>query len=216
MNRAQLLKRWKKSAIIHVASMIITYQGGNYFKIQSGELAILIDPENQRSYRGTQIIVNTVKPTLVERPEDSDDDSAQPVWIENQGEYEIKGIRIRGWSTGYDSKTKRETTAYRILFDDISIVILGHISETINPEIVSELTDADILIAPAGGSPYVSQQIISKLIRQMEPGIIIPSLYKDVKPFLKELDHPEAKPEDKLVIKKKDIVAKAMKVSVLQ
>lgn len=196
--------------------MIITHQGGNYFKIQSGELAILVDPENQRSYRGTQVIVNTIKPALAEKPEETAEESAQPVWIDNQGEYEVRGIRVQGWSTGFSPKTKREHTAYRILFDEISIVILGALTENMNPEIVSELSDADIVIAPAGGAPYLAEREVAKLIRQMEPGIVIPALYKDVKPFLKELDRTEAKAEEKLVIKKKDIVPKAMKMSVLQ
>lgn len=192
--------------------MIITYQGGNYFKIQSGELAILIDPDNQRSYRGTQVIVNTIKPALTEAPEEGE---AQPVWIDNQGEYEVKGIRIRGWAAGYSEKEKRTHTVYKILFDEISIVILGYLTEPISPEIVSELSDADIVITPAHGAPLLALNAASKLIRQMEPGIIIPSLYKDVKPFLKELDQTDVKPEEKLVIKKKDIVEKAMKVHVL-
>lgn len=192
--------------------MIITYQGGNYFKIQSGELAILIDPDNQRSYRGTQVIVNTIKPALTEAPEEGE---AQPVWIDNQGEYEVKGIRIRGWAAGYSEKEKRTHTVYKILFDEISIVILGYLTEPISPEIVSELSDADIVITPAHGAPLLALNAAAKLIRQMEPGIIIPSLYKDVKPFLKELDQTDVKPEEKLVIKKKDIVEKAMKVHVL-
>lgn len=192
--------------------MIITYQGGNYFKIQSGELAILIDPDNQRSYRGTQVIVNTIKPALTEAPEEGE---AQPVWIDNQGEYEVKGIRIRGWAAGYSEKEKRTHTVYKILFDEISIVILGYLTEPISPEIVSELSDADIVITPAHGAPLLALNAAAKLIRQMEPGIIIPSLYKDVKPFLKELDQTDIKPEEKLVIKKKDIVEKAMKVHVL-
>ncbi len=192
--------------------MIITYQGGNYFKIQSGELAILIDPDNQRSYRGTQVIINTIKPPLTEAPEEGE---AQPIWIENQGEYEVKGIRIRGWAAGYSEKEKRTHTVYKILFDEISIVILGYLTEPINPEIVSELSDADIVITPAHGAPLLALNAAAKLIRQMEPGIIIPSLYKDVKPFLKELDQTDVKPEEKLVIKKKDIIEKAMKVRVL-
>lgn len=208
------LKKPKFSITLYSAFMIITHQGGNYFKIQSGDLAILVDPENQRSYRGTQIIVNTIKPALAEKPEEGAE--AQPVWIDNQGEYEVKGIRVQGWSTGFNPKTKREHTAYRVLFDEISIVILGALTDVVNPEIISELSDADIVIAPAGGAPYIAQQAIAKLIRQMEPGIVIPSLYKDVKPFLKELDQTDVKPEEKLVIKKKDIVEKAMKVCVLQ
>lgn len=192
--------------------MIITYQGGNYFKIQSGELAILIDPDNQRSYRGTQVIVNTIKPALAEAPEAGE---GQPIWIENAGEYEVKGIRIRGFNAGYSEKEKRTHTAYRILFDDVSIVVLGYLTDVVSPEIVSELSDADVAIVPAHGAPLVSQGAIAKLIRQMEPAIVIPSLYKDVKPFLKEMDQPEAEQEEKLVFKKKDITPKAMKVRII-
>lgn len=192
--------------------MVITYQGGNYFKIQSGELALLIDPDNQRSYRGTQLIVNTLKPPLAEAPEMGE---GQPVWIENAGEYEVRGVRVTGWNAGYSTKEKKTHTVYRILFDEISIVVLGYLTDPLTPEVVSELSDADIVIAPAHGSPLLGHDAVAKLIRQMEPGIVIPSLPKDTKAFLKALGETDVKPEEKLVLKKKDIAPKAMKVHVL-
>jgi len=191
-------------------TMIITYQNGNYFKIQSGDFALLIDPENQRSYRGTRIILNTLKPALAEAPDAKEKDA--PVWFDHQGEYEVQGVRICGWSAGYDPKDKAEHTAYRIMFDDMKIVVLGYLTKELGAEIVSELTGADIAIVPAGGKPYLSESAVAKLVRQLEPGIVIPSLMKDPKAFMKELGKSDAKPEDKLVIKKKDIKEKAMEV----
>lgn len=191
--------------------MIITYQGNNYFKIQSGEFAILIDPENQRSFRGTQIIVNTVRPALAEPQEG---EGEKPFWIDHQGEYEIQGVRVQGWTTATDG-TKKVSTCYRILFDEMTIVVLGALEHELPPTLVSELADADIAIVPAGGSPSLAQSAVAKLVRQLEPGIVIPALFKDPKTFLKELDQTDVKSEEKLVIKKKDIVSKAMKVHVI-
>lgn len=194
--------------------MIITYQGGNYFKIQSGELALLIDPENQRSFRGTQVIINTTRPAHT-TPADGDNEGIRPFWIDTAGEYEVQGIRIQGFTSSHNATEKTHHAVFRILFDEIVIVVLGHLEEDLSPAIISELSDADIMIVPAGGKPYVAQSALAKIIRQIEPGIVIPSLYKDVKPFLKEVDQTDVKPEEKLVIKKKDIAPKQMKVHVL-
>jgi len=191
--------------------MVITHQGGNYFKIQSGDYTVLIDPENQRSFKGAQVVVNTVTPTFAE-PQEGED---APIWIEHQGEYEIGGVRIHGYSCGWNEKGKCETTAYHIIFDDISIAVLGHLYAELNPETIGILADADIVIAPACGSPFLDITKVAKLIRQLEPGIVIPSLTEKPQAFLKELNR-EAKPEEKLSIKKKEIESKAMKVVWLQ
>ncbi|MFA6364999.1 MAG: MBL fold metallo-hydrolase [Candidatus Paceibacterota bacterium] len=189
--------------------MIITYQGGNYFKIQSGDFAILIDPENQRSFRGTNIVLNTIKPALIEAPEPGE---GVPIWIDTQGEYEVQGIRVQGWSAGYDEKEKKERTVYRILFDEMTIAVLGGLTTEPDASLTSQLADTDIAIVPAGGKPYLSQGAAAKIVRQLEPGIIIPSFTNDPKLFLKELGKTEVSSEEKLVVKKKDIEEKAMKV----
>lgn len=187
--------------------MVITYQGGNYFKIQSGDYVILIDPENQRSFKGAQVVLNTVKPTFTDKMDGED----APVWIENQGEYEIGGVRIHGYSTGWNEKAKCENTAYQILCDDISLVVLGHLYGELDPKVISTLIDSDIVITPAGGTPFLDITKTAKLIRQLEPGIIIPSLTEKPNQLFKELNR-EAKKEEKLTIKKKEIEPKAMRV----
>ena len=197
--------------------MVITYNGDNYFKIQSGEEAILIDPTNQRAYKGTVAVLNTKQPTLSPAPE-----ATEPFWIEHQGEYEIKGIRITGWSAEANKNNKdnenSQRTIYKIEFDDINIGVLGYIEDEPSQEIQEFLKAVDIIIAPASGKPYLTPASLAKILRQIEPGIIIPSLFKkpdEIKQFLKELGQTP-KEEEKLVIKKKDIVEKAMTVKVLE
>ena len=108
--------------------MIINYYGGDYFKVQAGDLAVLIDPENQRSYKGAALILNTVRPALAEAPAET-----TPFWIDHQGEYEVQGIRIEGWSLGEEDR--KEKTAYRMIFDEVCFGILGHITHDSDPRI---------------------------------------------------------------------------------
>jgi len=191
--------------------MIITYHGDNYFKIQSGSVSVLVDPTNQRSFKGATLILNTTKPASTDEP--SDDQGVS--WIDHQGEFEIQGIEVSGWSVGYEDGV--EKTAFSLTLEGITVTVLGHLKKELLPELYEKFNGSDILIIPGGGRPWISPEIASKLIRQIEPGIIIPSLYKkDLKPFLKEFDGESPKLQEKLVIKKKDISPKDMTVECLK
>lgn len=191
--------------------MIITYQGKNYFKIQSGESSILIDPENQRSLRGANAAVNTLLPAATPAPEGD-----ECFWIDHQGEYEVRGIHVRGWSVGKEENY--EKTIYRIVFDDVTIAVFGHLTAEPPKQLLEYLEDADIVIIPAGEKPYLAAPAAAKLLRQIEPAVVIPSLFKDPRPFLKELNHGngDIKPEERFVFKKKDLEPKAMAVRWLE
>lgn len=190
--------------------MIITYSGDNYLKFQSGSTTVLIDPTSQRSFRGANLILNTMRPSAVPAPDEED---GAPFWIDHQGEYEVRDIRVVGWSTGNDGKT--EFTSYHLLFDEIHIGILGHLFAEPHPELAAHFKDVDVLVLPGGGKPYLEPAAAAKLVRQLEPGIVIPTLTKDMKQFLKELGAKDTAPEEKLVFKKKEVVPKAMAVKLL-
>ena len=179
--------------------MVISYQGGNYFKIQSGDFTLLIDPDNARSFKGANVVLNTVKPSIVAFPSDEEG----LVWIENQGEYEVKGARIEGWTLRGDGE--EEKTAYVFEIEGIRTATLGRISKEPPPEVLENFEGLDILILPGGGGDYLSPEGAVKLIRKMEPKIFIPSLIAETpKKFFAALGET-ATPMEKLVIKKKDL-----------
>ena len=185
--------------------MVITYQGDNYFKIQSGNFTILIDPSNGRSLKGSNIVINTIKPSTVPREEGDSD----YVWIENQGEYEINGVRLDGWSAGQENSL--EKTLYVFELEDIRVAVLGQITKEPPPELLEHLEEVDIAIMPCV-KPYLNETDAAKIIRQIEPGLIIPSFVNDIpKKLFSELGQSPSS-EEKLVIKKKDISPAAMKI----
>ena len=193
--------------------MIINYYGGDYFKIQAGDLTVLVDPENQRSFKGAALVLNTVRPALAEAPAQTEQTGMSPFWIDHQGEYEVQGIHVSGWSLGEEER--REKTAYRMIFDEVHLGILGHITHDSDPRIHEFLKECDVLIIPGGEKPYIGASAAAKLVRQLEPAVIIPSLTKNPRPFLKELGQEKLKEEEKFVFKKKELVPKAMAVKFL-
>ncbi len=190
--------------------MIITFQGENSLKIQTGSQVVLIDPLNQRSFKGANAVLSTISPSPFSALE-----TREPFQIEHQGEYEVNGIPIKGWQSAHTNG--KEYTIYHMVMDDISIGILGHLSKEPNPDIQEALQGVDILVVPGGSEEYLAPHPCAKLIRQIEPGVVIPTLFdkKTLANFLKEMNQVDRTEEEKLVIKKKEITPGAMRVVVL-
>lgn len=193
--------------------MIITYQGENYFKLQSGDDAVLVDPTDQRSFKGADLILNTLNPALVDEPDDE-----ETFWIDHGGEYEVEGTRINGWSAGHGSYNKkdREKTIFRLDFKGFRFALFGFLSDEPDPEIIGELEDIDVAIIPADGNEMISASKAGKLLRQIEPSLIVPAPFGDIKPLLKEMNQKECEKDEKIVLKKKDLKAGQMKVHCLE
>ncbi len=187
--------------------MVINFLGNDYFKISSGSTTVLIDPENQRSVRGASLIVNTVMPAPVAESGEG------PAVISHQGEYEVQGIHVTGWSAGSDKGVER--TIYRIEMEDVVFAILGQIGKEPEPKVQEFLTDCDVLIIPAGGKPFMEAGATAKLIRQLEPSVVLAAFPENLKNLIKEMGQDKCPPEEKLVFKKKDLTPKAMAIKCL-
>lgn len=189
--------------------MIITNQGANYFKLVSGSTTILIDPTDQRSFRGANVIVNTKRPAEVGAPPEE-----EVFWIDHAGEYEVQGTRIQGFQSSSD---EIERTVYRIDFEKIRIVVLGDLKKPPKDEIQEHLTDVDIVITSSGEEKdSLKAAEVAKFIRQLEPGLIIPSASKGLKDFLKEFGKEKCKEEEKIVLRESDLKEGEMDVRCLK
>ena len=101
-----------------------------------------------------------------------------------------------------------------VVWDDITIGLLGHVSSPVPPASLEHFEEIDVLVTPAGGDPFIDQKELIKLVKQLNPKIYIPSFYKinglkrksaDAKEVLEALNGGSEKPEEKFVFKKKDL-----------
>jgi hypothetical protein len=132
--------------------------------------------------------------------------------ISGPGEYELRDVFVSGIKLSREGTVIK--TAYLIKLEDISIGYLGEITKKeITPEIVGFFEGVDILLAPIGGNGMLDADGATEIVNQIEPKIVIPMYYKisglkrkadTLESFLKEMG-ATAKPEEKLLIKKKDL-----------
>jgi L-ascorbate metabolism protein UlaG (beta-lactamase superfamily) len=201
--------------------MVITWYGQSCFKIQSGETILFTDPFSKEigltPPRGQANIV-TVSHNHFDH-NNCESLSGEPLVINGPGEYECKGVNIKGVFSFHDSKEGKErgtNTIYIIEMEDIKICHLGDFGQVkLNEEQLEEINGVDILMVPVGGSgATIDGEGAVDIINQIEPRLVIPMHYKisglnlkfdSVDDFLKEMGIGKKEVLDKLTLKKKDL-----------
>jgi L-ascorbate metabolism protein UlaG (beta-lactamase superfamily) len=195
--------------------MIITYYGNQSFKVAQGDLTLAFNPVSKDSNikparYGADIVLTTINHPDFNGSEQMEFGERKPFVVRGPGDYEVKDIRIHGTMTkAMIDKKESINTIYSLIFDGISICYLGALTESPKAEVRGEIIEPDILFVPVGGA-FLSPPEAYKLAVSFEPHIIIPMAEsaEALKAFIKE--GGEGKPEtvDKLVLKKKDVIAR--------
>jgi L-ascorbate metabolism protein UlaG (beta-lactamase superfamily) len=79
-----------------------------------------------------------------------------------------------------EASKKYGTTMYKLVIGDTSVLITGHIHPDINDTLLEKIGVIDVLFIPVGGSGYTLDPIGAlKIIKEIEPKIVIPTNYAD-------------------------------------
>lgn len=98
------------------------------------------------------------------------------------GEYEISGAIIRGVAAraNMDREGKLDSVIYTLTVDDVKVAVLGHIYPELSEEQLEQIGLVDVAVVPVGGNGYTLDGVGAlKVIKQIEPKIIIPTHYAD-------------------------------------
>jgi len=105
----------------------------------------------------------------------------EPKQIKSPGEYEIGGTFITGISSFHDDKKgelKGKNTIYVIEMDGITLCHLGDLGHHLDPHLIEEIGDIDILFLPVGEVSTMPIDTAVEVVRKLEPPIVIPMHYK--------------------------------------
>ena len=208
--------------------MIITYQGVEFFKVQFGDTILAFNPISKESkFKSTRFFADVALVSAnhldFNGVESLSYNGKDPLVISGPGEYETKGVFIKGFQskTNYGGKEKINTV-YIVVLEGMTLCFLGALSdEKLSPEFMEAIEDIDILFLPVGGDGVLDAGKANKLAVTLEPKIIIPMHHDEVgmagslKKFLKEAGEEGVKPIDKLTLKKKDLDGKEGEVVIL-
>ncbi|MFH0803694.1 MAG: MBL fold metallo-hydrolase [Candidatus Tagabacteria bacterium] len=205
--------------------MVITYYGLSCFKIQSGDTTLVFDlPAIKAPRFHADIILQSHDYDVEKIQEDS-------FLIDSPGEYEVKGVYVRGLKSYGDSSSGKKrglNTVYVLRLENMDLCFLGDFGEKeLRPELKEGIGKIDILFVPVVGE--LDAEDARNIINQIEPAVAIPAHYSEdppageagkkgdvLKKFLGEMGQKDIKPQEKLSIKKKDIKENGTEVVVLE
>lgn len=219
--------------VVQYFCMHISWYGQSCFKIEAKEGVVAIDPFSRSTvpahgsprFKADILLITHAEPDHRERGAIMGD----PFVIDAPGEYEVKGVAVRGIQTFHDGVSGKEhglNTVYVVHAEGITFCHLGGFGESeLREELVEEIGDVDILFLPVGGVSTVDARGAVRLLRAVEPRIVIPMHYKipglagqyaGVDPFLKEVGGKHAEPLDRFSVKKKELPEEETRVIVLK
>jgi L-ascorbate metabolism protein UlaG (beta-lactamase superfamily) len=206
-------------------TMVISYHGGQCFKLSFGSTTIAFNPVSKKSKLeqvkfGADVAFVSMWHPDFNGVQQVAHGSKQPFVVDGPGEYEVGQVTARGFGvkTIYD-KVEHFNTIYQVHLEDMNIIFMGALNDPdVDPKILSEFGDIDILFLPIGGGDMLEVPQASKLAVKLQAKLIIPMHYDEVslKAFLKEEGNGNLEQIDKLTIKRKDIHDMSGEVVVLK
>lgn len=158
--------------------MELEYLGGNCIKLTTKKGTFLID-ENDLAKLGQK--APSKAPTVSMYTTKADGSSAAEFIIDSPGEYEISDVSVQGIAArGLNEEGGKMNTIYRLVVDDTRIAIVGNVSSDLNDDQLEAIGTVDILFVPVGGAGVALDGLGAlKLIRKIEPKVVIPTYYAD-------------------------------------
>jgi len=201
--------------------MNITWHGLNCFKIQKGDITVVIDPKEDlkagvdpSSFKADIVCLNDPQEQISKiKP------SNEKIFlISSPGEYEIGGVFI--YSLFYPDN---KNLIFHLQVEGVNIIHLGNLNKTLDDQTIETLNGVDILMIPVGGNDVLDTSKALEVINQLEPKIVVPMHYKTpglnlkldtAEKFCRELGAKNKEVVDKLKISKKDLAQEGTKTIV--
>ncbi len=149
--------------------------------------------------------------------------------IGNPGEYEVQGVFVQGVFSFHDQvegKERGTNTIYVLEAEGLRVCHMGDFGQKeLTSEQLDAIGDVDVLLLPVGGVYTIDAKGAAGIVGQIEPKIAIPMHYAlpklkvklgGVEEFLKIMGAKGVSPQEKLVLKAKDLTEEETNVVVLQ
>ncbi len=209
--------------------MIITYQGCEFFKVQFGDTTIALNPISKNSKLkntrfSSDIALVSMNHADMNGTENLSYNGKDPFVISGPGEYETKGVFIKGFASKSNyGGSEKINTIYSIALENMNLCFLGALSDpNLSAEVKEALGEVDVLFLPIGDDGVLDPVKAEKLAVELEAKLIIPMHYGDVgskdalKKYLKEAGEEKVEAVEKLTLKRKDLDGKEGETIVLE
>lgn len=147
------------------------------------------------------------------------EDSVARISFDSPGEFEVGNISIMGIEAKpfMNDDSKKMITMFKLFNNELSVLVTGHILGELTGSQLEKIGAVDVLFVPVGNGGFTLDPIgAQKLIRDIEPRLVIPTHYADPKlnfeipqgeleAAIKELSMEPKEPVSKLKLKPIDL-----------
>lgn len=102
--------------------------------------------------------------------------------FDSPGEYEVSDVSVMGIPARahIDEPNTHNATIFKLIIGDTTVLITGHIYPELSDRQMEEIGMVDIMLVPVGGNGYTVDPVGAlKLLKAVEPKIVIPTHYAD-------------------------------------
>jgi L-ascorbate metabolism protein UlaG (beta-lactamase superfamily) len=159
--------------------MDIQFHGANCVTLASRQARLVID-DNLKDL-GAKGVTKTGDIVLFTQAHGEPANEPKIV-IDQPGEYEVSGVSIYGIAaqSHLDADGQKNATIYKLVTEDLRILIVGHVYPELSEAQLESIGMVDVMVIPTGGNGYTLDPVGAlKLIKKVEPKLVIPTHYED-------------------------------------
>lgn len=207
--------------------MDITWLGHSCFRLHADDMVVVTDPFPISIGLRPDARPATIVTVSNNHPNHSnwEEVAGNPRVFRAPGEYEFRGISVRGVMTPQLPDTPREqrSVAFSIELDGVNICHLGDITTPPTPRQIDDLSPVDVLLAPTGGGCTMEVDQVFQIMQDLDPKIVIPMHHstpgvavslQGIDVFLRRTGLSDTQPQPRLVVTTSNLPAD-MRVVVL-
>ena len=181
--------------------MEITWLGESALLLKGRDTRVLVDPAYQpgktSSTGSFEVVVSSAGGENQLRPEQG------PQVVARQGEYELRGVSVRGVASGTGSGTVFVTEV-----DEVAICDFGELPGALDVEVIDALGTINVLAVSLQQGSAQRARELTNLISQLQPAVLIPVGYRasgdgslgELAPFAQEMGLAQVNPQPKLTL----------------
>ena len=158
--------------------MDITWLGNACFRLSADDVVVVTDPFPESVGLRPDMRPATVVTVSHRDPNRSNwkDVPGNPKVFAAPGEYEYRGIGVRGVMTPLPADTPQEdrSVAFAIEIGGVTICHMGSVKSPPTPSQIDELSPVDVLLIPAGGGATMGVEQVFQTMQDLSPKIVIP------------------------------------------
>jgi L-ascorbate metabolism protein UlaG (beta-lactamase superfamily) len=159
--------------------MIITYHGAGFIKASFGDTTLAFSPISKDSKIsptrfGADVALISINHDDANGIAEVTRGDTAPFAVTGPGEYEVRGVTIKGTQTksNYGGKEERINTVYAVRMEDMNLLYLGALSDgSVGASVTEDMESVDVVFVPIGGDGVLDAGEAHKLAVSFEPKI---------------------------------------------